>query len=146
MKNIILCLSSFLLLSCSDNNNPVNNNSASNDVLLFSKDTFALEGYDTCYNQYTYTITDNTLRKVKISFRGLTDFDSTALSVIVQYQNSVYLNYLKVGINQINCDHTISCSVSGAHTYYFDIGIISTSSQILHFIKLIGIKVYKVNG
>jgi len=145
MKFILpLIITTFFICSCSDSNNPVNQNNTSKDSLVFSYDSLSVWSAVPLSNIYGKSFYDSTFSKVRMSFTGETDVDSAAVGITVNDQYGIFYSYAKLGMAQVNTDHTITVDVS-TYNYFccnFTVAIISNLVGT-HHVKIKWMKIFK---
>lgn len=141
------------ILGC--NNNPVTpsngNPPLTNDSLLFSKDSIVIY-----LNQYslteiydgTSTILDSSINKIKVTFIGETNFDSSkGIQAICAFPYTQYNYYYMLGNNAINKTHefTFETTNYSLRTWYFYTRIYESYDSTTKFLKIRNLKIYKID-
>ena len=135
---------SILFTSCSDN--PITSNNGGytmNDSLIWSKDSLGISiNYISNYSVHNFTISliDTSIHKVKITFDGETNIDSsTGLSQIELYPT--WWDFRKFGKIEINKFHSLI--VSNVGQVEFHVYINESYDNTYKYVRLKNIKIFR---
>jgi hypothetical protein len=148
LLTIYFAISLFLYFtSCRDDSVSTGSPPQSQDSLLFERDSLSLWRWGNVgqmYEQFTYS-PDTSIKKVKITFTGETNFDSSKGNQEIYVYGYPNLTYIKDGFTAVNQNHIINHEFNTATFLEFNISINATPENFLRFIRLRNIKIYKVN-